>query len=111
MASITNDVAELESLVESLQAENRILHNAKVQNEFQIFELQRSNEKLAMERDHALDTSARMKVILDQAGAAIVHGMKAFHEVNRERQTREITKDEGLPLFLQGNEDEQQTVQ
>ena len=111
MASITNDVAELESLVESLQAENRILHNAKVQNEFQIFELQRSVEKLSAERNHALDASARMKVILDQAGAAIVHGMKAFHEVNRERQTKELANDEGMPLFLNGRSSQSEDSQ
>ena len=110
MSSITNDVAELESLVESLTAENRILHNTKVQNEFELFELRRSQEKMAAERDQALDAAARMKVILDQAGAAIVHGMKAFHEVNRERQTQRLEKDEGLPLFLE-REEGGQTVQ
>lgn len=109
MASITNDVAELESLVESLQAENRILHNAKVQNEFEIFELRRANDKLQLERDQARENCSTMKLILDQAGAAIVHGMRAFHSAQREAEER-LENGEEKPLFLQ-DKPEGRTVQ
>lgn len=104
MASITNDVAELESLVESLKVENRLLHNTKVQNEFELFELRRSNDKLQMERDDARESCSAMKLILDQAGAAIVHGMKAYHAANRERQEEILAGEEGKPLFLETSE-------
>src|ERR1700678_720585 len=86
MASVTNEVAELESLVESLQAENRILSNAKVLNEFELSELRRTCEKLQSERDQARDAMTQMKLILDEAGAAIVHGMKRFYAVQRPEQ-------------------------
>ncbi len=104
MTSITNDVAELESLVESLQAENRILHNTKVQNEFELFELRRANGKLQTDRDQSRDACTAMKLILDEAGAAIVHGMKRFHEVSRQKQSQPIENDDGLPLFLQNGD-------
>jgi hypothetical protein len=105
MSSITNDVAELESLVESLTAENRILHNTKVQNEFELFELRRSQEKMAAERDQALDAAARMKVILDQAGAAIVHGMRQYHATRRLAVNSDQNNEEDPPLFLQKQEE------
>jgi hypothetical protein len=104
LSSITNDVAELESLVESLQAENRILHNTKVQHEFELFELRQGNKKLQLERDQARDACTTMKLILDEAGAAIIHGMKRFREISRERQQKDIDRDEKLPLFLDREE-------
>jgi hypothetical protein len=110
VSSITNDVAELESLVESLQAENRILHNTKVQHEFELFELRQNNKKLQLERDQARDACTTMKLILDEAGAAIIHGMKRFREISRDRQAKDLEKGEGLPLFLE-KEAPEQTVQ
>ena len=81
MTSVTSDVAELESLVESLTAENRILSNTRVQNEFEITVLRHRNSILQDERDKSRDAMTQMKMILDEAGAAIVHGMKRFQAV------------------------------
>ena len=98
--SISNEVSSLESQLESLAAENKVLNNARIINEFEISSLRKLNEKLQAERDAALDSAAQMKVILDQAGAAIVSGMSRFHAAKRVDQEALMT-DDPMPLFLE----------
>jgi hypothetical protein len=101
--TISNEVQSLESQNESLQAENRLLNNARILNEFELSELRRANARLQSERDAALDSASQMKVILDQAGAAIVQGMNKFHATKRTAQEENLQVGNGAsPLFLEG---------
>lgn len=99
--NVSNEVASLESMVESLTSENKILTNTRVINECELAQLRLQNHKLQAERDQAIETAAQLKVILDQAGAAIVHGMKAFQSVKRASQEAQLTNGEDKPLFLE----------
>jgi hypothetical protein len=96
----------LESQVESLTAENEILNRARSMTEFEVETLRKANERLQAERDAALDASSQMKIILDQAGAAIVQGMQKFHVVRKASPERLKLQEEALmdgpaPRFLE----------
>lgn len=103
--SVANEVSSLESQLESLQSENRLLNNSRILNEFELSELRRNNAKLQSERDAALDSASQMKVILDQAGAAIVHGMNRFGAAKRTTQETELQVGDGKPLFLENGQE------
>lgn len=104
--SVSNEVSSLESQLESLQSENRLLNNARIINEFELSELRRANARLQSERDAALDSASQMKVILDQAGAAIVQGMNKFHATKRASQETELQVNGGAaPLFLENTQE------
>jgi hypothetical protein len=102
--TISNEVQSLESQNESLQAENRLLNNARILNEFELSELRRANARLQSERDAAMDSASQMKVILDQAGAAIVQGMNRFYGGLRLKQEEALIDSTSTPLFLQDEE-------
>lgn len=105
--SISNEVSSLESENESLKAENKILNNSRIINEFELSTLRRANERLQAERDEARDSAAQMKVILDQAGAAIVQGMNKFHSARRATQEVNLQVGESdRPLFLENSNQE-----
>lgn len=97
--NLSNEVSSLESRVESLSAENQVLNNSRVINECENAQLRLANHRLQAERDAALETAAQLKIILDQAGAAIVHGMNRFNAVKRNSQEEQLENDE-KPLFL-----------
>lgn len=101
--NVSNEVASLESLVESLSAENKMLNNSRIINESELGQLRLANHKLQAERDSALQTAAQLKTILDQAGAAIVHGLNKFQSVKRADQEEQLGIANGHdkpPLFL-----------
>jgi hypothetical protein len=85
--NLVNEVSNLETELESLRAENKILREAKLIAEFENDQLKRRLAVVEEQRDGHLAGKVRLKTILDQAGQHLVAGIQRFNEEMREGVT------------------------
>jgi hypothetical protein len=99
--NISNQVSVLETDNEALRATNREMERRITLLDFEVEQLRRRCAKSDMERDEALEICSQLKIIVEQAGAALIHGMNRINAAKRNREFDEHI-DEEPPLFLQG---------
>ena len=104
--NIAQQVSVLETDNAQLRAENDEVRRKNILLDFEVDQLRRRCTKLETERDNALEICNQLKSILDQAGAAIVHGMNRIHAMRQSRQVEETEGNEPPPLFLQNGHTE-----
>jgi chromosome condensin MukBEF ATPase and DNA-binding subunit MukB len=74
----------MESELESLRAENKILRESKIILDFENDQLKRRINQVEEQRDVNLAGKVRLKTILDQAGQHLVAGIQRYNEEMRE---------------------------
>ena len=107
--NIVNEISTIQSELESLRAENKILREAKVLADFEISQLGREiallrerNALLQSRCDTHLSGKVRLKTILDQAGQSLVNGINAYNAEERNSEAPELIGTEA-PRQLESN--------
>jgi regulator of replication initiation timing len=74
----------MESELESLRSENKILRENKILLDFENDQLKRRLTAVEAQRDSNLAGKVRLKTILDQAGQHLVSGIQRYNEEMRD---------------------------
>jgi regulator of replication initiation timing len=82
--NLINELSSMESELESLRAEAKILREAKLILEFENDQLKRRLSAVEEQRDGHLAGKVRLKTLLDQAGQHLVSGINRFNDEMRE---------------------------
>jgi regulator of replication initiation timing len=82
--NLINELSSMESELESLRSENKILREAKIVLDFENDQLKRRLSTVEEQRDGHLAGKVRLKTILDQAGQHLVSGIQRYNEEMRE---------------------------
>lgn len=82
--NVMNEISTMQSRLESLEAENKILRESKMITDFEIDQLKRRLAQTEEQRDSHLAGKVRLKTILDQAGQHLVQGITRYNEEMRE---------------------------
>jgi regulator of replication initiation timing len=82
--NLINELSTLESELESLRSENKILRENKILLDFENDQLKRRLSNVEEQRDKNLAGKVRLKTILDQAGQHLVSGIQRYNEEMRE---------------------------
>lgn len=82
--NLINELSSLESELESLRAECKILRESKIILDFENDQLKRRLSAVEEQRDGHLAGKVRLKTILDQAGQHLVQGIQRYNEEMRE---------------------------
>jgi len=82
--NLINELSSLESELESLRAECKILRESKIILDFENDQLRRRLQSVEEQRDGHLAGKVRLKTILDQAGQHLVQGIQRYNEEMRE---------------------------
>lgn len=98
--NISNEVASLESRLESSTAENQMLKHTNVRLECENTQLRNTVGKLEAELGSFRDCVAELEAILNHAGIAIMHGVNNYRAKKRSRQEENLIDPNDKPLFL-----------
>ena len=82
--NLINELSSMESELESLRAECKILRESKIILDFENDQLRRRLLAVEEQRDGHLAGKVRLKTILDQAGQHLVAGIQRYNEEMRE---------------------------
>ena len=82
--NLINELSSMESELESLRAECKVLREAKLILEFENDQLKRRLSQVEEQRDGHLAGKVRLKTLLDQAGQHLVSGINRFNDEMRE---------------------------
>ena len=82
--NLINELSSMESELESLRSENKILRETKIILDFENDQLKRRLATVEEQRDGHLAGKVRLKTILDQAGQHLVAGIQRYNEEMRE---------------------------
>ena len=82
--NLMNELSSLESEVESLRIETKILRESKLILEFENDQLKRRLAIVEEQRDGHLAGKVRLKTLLDQAGQHLVTGIQRYNDEMRE---------------------------
>jgi regulator of replication initiation timing len=100
--NLAQEVSSMETEMISLKSETEVLrqHSGVLESENE--GLRRSNAKLQAERDTAMRRAEAIKVLLDQCGSSLIHGIQQFHasERNVQEQSLGVGTKEDMPKFL-----------
>ena len=88
--NLVNEISTLQTELESLRAENKILRENKIIADFELDQLRRRLAQVEAQRDAHLSGKTRLKTILDQAGQQLVSGINQFNNEARVEQTELI---------------------
>src|SRR4051812_14648005 len=78
--NLANEISALETELQSLRSENDILKQHKAVTEFENESLRRALAKANADRDALMRRADAIKGLLDQTGAALMHGLKKIHD-------------------------------
>jgi hypothetical protein len=96
--NLVNEISSLETELESLRAENKILRENKLVLDFENDQLKRRLTLAEAARDSHIAGKARLKTILDQAGQHLVTGIQAFNAEARTGSFDPITPEDRKAL-------------
>jgi hypothetical protein len=102
--NLVNEISSLQTELESLRAENKILREAKIISDFESDQLRRG---LAVERERnarLLSGKVRLKTILDQAGQSLVNGISQYNAEERNSDQPEPIGNEAPRMIEQAAE-------
>jgi regulator of replication initiation timing len=77
--NLANELAALQSELESLRSENKILRENKIVLDFEIDQLKRRLSHAEQSRDAHLAGKVRLKTLLDETGASLVAGINRYN--------------------------------
>ena len=97
--NLMNELSTLETELESLRAEVKILRECKIIADFENDQLKRRLSAVEEQRDGHLAGKVRLKTILDQAGQHLVQGIQRYNE-----EMREAVMETAEPLLLKAAE-------
>ena len=98
--NLVNEISSIETELESLRAEAKILRESKIILDFENDQLKRRLAVAESQRDSHLAGKVRLKTILDQAGQHLVAGIQRYNEEAREEQYARLEAEEPPPKFL-----------
>ena len=78
--NLVNEISSLESELESLRAEAKVLRENKIRLEFENDQLTRRLAIVEEQRDGHLAGKVRLKTLLDQAGQQLVAGITRYND-------------------------------
>jgi regulator of replication initiation timing len=81
--NLVNEISSIESELESLRAECKMLREAKLILEFENDQLKRRLAAVEEQRDGHLAGKVRLKTLLDQAGQHLVSGINRYNDEMR----------------------------
>jgi hypothetical protein len=102
--NLVNEISTLQTELESLRAENKILRETKIITDFELDQLKRRITMVEAQRDAHLSGKTRLKTILDQAGQQLVSGINRYNDEARVEQTELIGVTETPRLIEQAAE-------
>jgi hypothetical protein len=82
--NLANELASLESELESLRAENKILRDARITMEVENEQLKLQLKRSENARDAHMQGKVRLKTLLDQTGASLVAAIQRYNEETKE---------------------------
>ncbi|MFH0301406.1 hypothetical protein AAFX91_30145 [Bradyrhizobium sp. 31Argb] len=86
--NLANEVSTLQTEIESLRSENETLKHNKAILDFENEGLRRQLARANADRDAMMRRGEAIKSLLDQTGAALMHGLQKFHDTERELDER-----------------------
>src|SRR5258708_34749541 len=98
--NLQQEISTLETELESLRAENKIVREHNIILEFDNDQLKRRLALTESARDLHLSGKVRLKTLLDQAGQHLASGIQRYHEETREEQYSTMAESEPAPKFL-----------
>jgi len=101
--NLVNEISTLQTELESLRAENKILREAKIIADFELDQLKRRLSLVEAQRDSHLSGKVRLKTLLDQAGQQLVSGINQYNNEARVEQTELIGSEAPRYLVEQSN--------
>ena len=99
--NLVNEISSLETELESLRAECKILREAKIIADFEAEQTRRRLVIVEAQRDAHLSGKVRLKTILDQAGQHLVSGINRYNDEARLEQHELIGVGEAAPKQLE----------
>jgi len=81
--NLVNEISSIESELESLRAECKVLRESKIILEFENDQLKRRLAAVEEQRDGHLAGKVRLKTLLDQAGQHLVSGINRYNDEMR----------------------------
>jgi hypothetical protein len=90
--NLVNELSSMETELESLRSEVKILREAKLVSDFEIGQLKLRLVHAEEARDGHLAGKVRLKTLLDQAGQHLVMGIQRYNDEMREAITSTETK-------------------
>jgi len=84
--NLVNEISTLQTELESLRAENKILRDNKIVLDFEIDQLKRRLAKTEEQKEMHLAGKVRLKTLLDQTGASLVSGINQFNADSKAEQ-------------------------
>jgi len=82
--NLINELSSMESELESLRSECRILREGKIVADFEIDQLRRRNTQLEERADYHMAGKVRLKTVLDRTGADLVAAIQQYTDEMRE---------------------------
>lgn len=83
--NIANEVSSMQSELESLRSDNRVLKRQNEMLEFEKDQLTKALAKATTERDEHMVAEGRLKELIDNAGNALISGLRRYHEALLQR--------------------------
>jgi regulator of replication initiation timing len=107
--NLVNEISSLQTELESLRAENKIVRERNIVLEFENDQLKRRLISTEAARDSHMSGKVRLKTLLDQAGQHLVSGIQRYHDETRAEQYDVLAEAEPAPKFLTNNREPEVT--